>query len=68
MMLAALPFVAAIAVAFGAWLVAGFSLFGILRHARNGRWFRLMFSPGWWNPAKVDHYLEPDGLPHYRRC
>ena len=62
-----LPLLAVAAAAFVLWLVAAWSMLSMLRHVRGGRWFALLFKPGWWNPRRADAYIEPAGMPHYRR-
>ena len=61
------PFAVLMALAFAAWCVAGYSMFGVLSNARHGRWFRLLFQFGWWNPRTADQYIDPPGLPHRQR-
>ncbi len=61
------PFAAMMAVAVAAWCVAGYSMIGILSNVRGGRWFRLLFQFGWWDPRRADLYIEPAGMPHHRR-
>lgn len=62
-----LPLAVLMAVAFAAWCVAGYSMIGILANARDGRWLRLMFQFGWWNPRTADQYIDAPGLPHRQR-
>lgn len=59
-----LPLVVASAVSF---LIYIYSFFYMLAYARGGRWSRFVFHPEWWNPDKIDQFIEPNGLPHYRR-
>ncbi len=50
-----------------AWFVAAFSTFGMLVNARDGRWIRILFHPGWWNRSRADEFVNPPGLAHRRR-
>lgn len=61
------PFGVIMGVAAAMWFVAVYSIFAMLRHVRGGRWFRLLFQIGWWDPRKVHHYIDPPGIPHYHR-
>ncbi len=61
------PFAIMIAVAFAAWCVAFYSMLGILTNVRDGRWFRLLFQFGWWDPRRADQYIEPPGMLHHGR-
>ena len=65
--IAFLPFIALIIIAMVIWVVAAYSFFNLLRHARGGKWHRLIFQFGWWNKDKVDQYIDPPGMSHYHR-
>ena len=62
----AVPIILIVLAALVAWAIAAYSMIRMLGHTR-GRWFALMFKPSWWRPSKVDEYIEPEGIPHYRR-
>ncbi len=61
------PFIAIIAIALMIWVIAAYSFFNMLRHVRSGNWIKLLFQMGWWNPQKIDQFIDPPGIPHYRR-
>lgn len=60
-------FVAIVTVAVAAWCVAAYSMIGVLVNARGGKWFRMLFQFGWWNPNRIHQYVEPPGVPHHKR-
>jgi hypothetical protein len=62
-----LPFVVIIVVAIVIWLVAAYSFLNMLLHVRGGNWFKLMFQYGWWSKNNISNYIDPPGIPHYRR-
>jgi len=66
-MIETLPLIIIAALAVIIWLFAAYSFLNMLRHVRDGRWLRLLFQYGWWNPDKVEEYINRPGIEHYHR-